>query len=101
MRDEPGLVSRGSLRGKLLRTVLVVVLLVGVGTLSVVSYWSARTSNNNLATISGHIEAELDSKGRGLVESHALALKGLLQDNAFSDIELLVSRTVENDHDIL
>ena len=101
MRDEPGGSIPGSLQRKLLRTVLVVVLLVGIGTLSVVSYWSARTSTKNLTTISGHIEAQLDSKGRGLVESHALALKGLIQDNAFSDIEALIARTVDDDPDVL
>jgi two-component system chemotaxis sensor kinase CheA len=101
MRDERGAPTRGSLQRKLLRTVLGVVLLVGIGTLSVVSYSSARTSSKNLDVISGHIEAQLDAKGRGLAESHALALKGLIQDNAFSDIEALIARTVDEDPDIL
>ena len=101
MKDPQRPPIRGSLQNKLLRTLLGVVVLVGIGTLSVVSYWSARTSRNNLSDISGHIEAQLDAKGRGLVENQTLALKGMLQDNAFSDIELLIARTVEHDPDIL
>jgi signal transduction histidine kinase len=101
MRQEQRVPVRGSLQRKLLRTLLVVVLLVGVGTLSVVAYWSARTSQSSLDTISGHIAAQLDAKGRGLVENHTLALKGMIQDNAFSDIQVLIARTVDNDSDVV
>ncbi len=101
MQDPRRSPIRGSLQNKLLRTLLGVVVLVGIGTLSVVSYWSARTSKSNLSDISGHIEAQLDAKGRGLVENHTLALKGMLQDNSFSDIELLITRTVDQDPDVL
>lgn len=89
-----------SLRSKFVTTMLAVTLLVGVSTLSIVVYTSARTSAENLSEIQRHIERGITSKGKVLTENHALALRGLALDNAFLDMQRLVAQAVREDVEV-
>ncbi|MGC4068129.1 MAG: hypothetical protein QM784_26475 [Polyangiaceae bacterium] len=90
-----------SLRSKFITTMLVVTGLVGVATLVLVAVLNTRASEQHLATVRMHIEEGIKSKGRVLVENHALAMRSLVLDNAYLDMQRLVGRAVEEDSDIV
>jgi two-component system, chemotaxis family, sensor kinase CheA len=71
---------------------VIIALLVGV---------SVRLTQRNLAAIEEHHRAALSTKAQMLAENHALALKGLVADNAFGDIQRLIERAVMGDRDVV
>lgn len=90
-----------SLRGKFIVTMLLVTGIVGIATLGVVALVSAQASAQQLATVRTHIEAGIRSKGRVLTENHALAMRTMVLDNAFLDMQRLVERAVQEDEDLV
>ncbi len=90
-----------TLKGKLLRIVLGVLSLVALSILGLVSYLNMRTEEARLAEIEAQVRSKIESKAHVLVDNHALALRGLVADNVFSDVRALVERTVTGDEDIL
>jgi two-component system chemotaxis sensor kinase CheA len=90
-----------SLRGKFIATMLLVTGLIGVATLVIVSLLSAQASSRQLATVRYHIEEGIKSKGRVLTENHALAMRTMVLDNAFLDMQRLVERAVKEDEDLV
>ncbi|HEY5958527.1 MAG TPA: HAMP domain-containing protein, partial [Polyangiaceae bacterium] len=90
-----------SLRGKFIATMLLVTGLIGIATLVVVTLLSAQASSEQLATVRFHIEEGIKSKGRVLTENHALAMRTMVLDNAFLDMQRLVERAVKEDDDIV
>jgi HAMP domain-containing protein/HPt (histidine-containing phosphotransfer) domain-containing protein len=62
------------------------------------NYRSARAT---LDTIETQIRQSIARKGQGLATNHALALRGLVADNAFGDVARLVERSVKEDEEML
>jgi signal transduction histidine kinase/HAMP domain-containing protein len=91
----------GSLRNKFIRTMLIVSSIIGGVTLAIVLFLSARSSAQHLRAIEGSIEEGITSKGKVLTENHALALHGMILDNAFSDMQTLLARAVSQDPDLV
>lgn len=92
---------RSTLRAKLVRTMVATLALVATATLLVVAGMNVASSQRTLQNIQNHIRAGIESKGRSLVENQALALRDLASDNAFSDVERLIQRTVELDSELV
>ncbi len=91
---------RGSLRNKFMRTMLIVSSIIGGVTLATVLLLSTRSSARHLREIESSIEEGITSKGKVLTENHALALHGMILDNAFLDMQTLLSRAVNQDPDL-
>src|SRR6478609_741530 len=91
----------GSLRNKFIRTMLLVSSIIGGVTLAIVLFLSARSSAQHLRAIEGSIEEGITSKGKVLTENHALALHGMILDNAFFDMQALLARAVSQDPDLV
>jgi HAMP domain-containing protein/HPt (histidine-containing phosphotransfer) domain-containing protein len=90
-----------SLRGKFVRVLLAVSLLMAIATTSIVALMSAQASAQHLAAVQGHIQDGIISKGKVLTQQHALALRSLTLDNAFLDMQGLVERAVKDDPDLV
>ena len=90
-----------TLKRKLLKIVFGVLSLVTLSILCLVSWLNMRTEQDRLVDIEGRVRASIESKARVLVESHALALKGLVSDNVFGDVKNLVEGAVADDRDIV
>src|SRR5690606_34735999 len=80
---------------------LLVTAVVGLATLAIVVVTSIRASSRHLAEVQKHIEEGIVSKGKVLVENHALALRSMTLDNAFLDMQALVERAVREDGDLV
>ncbi|HWZ90723.1 MAG TPA: ATP-binding protein [Polyangiaceae bacterium] len=80
---------------------LIVSSIIGGTTLAIVLWLSARTSARHLREIETSIEEGITSKGKVLTENHALALRGMVLDNAFLDMQTLVARAVSGDPDLV
>jgi HAMP domain-containing protein/HPt (histidine-containing phosphotransfer) domain-containing protein len=94
-------VLRSTLRGKFIRTTLFVSAIIGGMTLVIVLLLSARASSRHLAEIEASIEESITSKGKVLTENQALALRGMILDNAFLDMQTLLARAVGEDSDLV
>src|SRR5262249_28098297 len=90
-----------TLKSKLFWITASIMLVMSVVTLSAVAWMNYATENERLAESERHIRQSIFSKGSNLAESHRMALKPLVMDNAFSDVRNLVSRAVEKDSDIV
>src|SRR5690606_35174931 len=90
-----------SLRRKFVQTLLLVSVLITIPTLAVVTTMSVQSSANHLTATEKHIERGILSKGTVLTRNHALALRGLTLDNAFTDMQSLVGRAVNEDSDLV
>jgi two-component system chemotaxis sensor kinase CheA len=90
-----------SLRGKFVRVLLAVSLLMAIATTSIVALMSVQASAQHLGAVQGHIQDGIVSKGKVLTQQHALALRSLTLDNAFSDMQGLVECAVKDDPDLV
>lgn len=90
-----------SLQRKFVQTLLLVSLLITIPTLAVVATMSVQSSASHLNTTEKHIERGILSKGAVLTRNHALALRGLTLDNAFTDMQSLVGQAVKDDDDLV
>jgi signal transduction histidine kinase/DNA-binding response OmpR family regulator len=93
--------ARRTLKSKLLGITAPILLLLSVVTLISVAGVNYFTENARLADIEHHIRASILSRGTTLTESHALALKSFVADNAFSDVRRLVARAAAQDEDVV
>jgi signal transduction histidine kinase/CheY-like chemotaxis protein len=75
-------------------------LLTGTVSLSAVGWVNYVVEGERLADIKSHIESAISAKAVTLVSSHALALRGLAADNAFSDVRELIANAVAQDADV-
>lgn len=80
---------------------LVVSSLIGIATLAVVLLLSSRSSERRLREVERNIEDGITSKGKLLTENHALALRSMVLDNAFVDMQSLLERAVNEDADLV
>ena len=90
-----------SLRRKFISTMLLVIGIVGVATLVLVAILNTQASARYLSTVRMHIEEGIKSKGRVLTENQALAMRSLVLDNAYLDMQRLVERAVKEDGDLV
>jgi signal transduction histidine kinase len=89
--------ARATLQGKLQRSMVLVVLMVAFAALGAVSISSLVTARGTLAAIETRQTGALSEHGRLLGETTARALSSLAADNAFSDIDRLLARVVQDD----
>src|SRR3954465_4992874 len=93
--------GRLSLRSKLIRTMigtLSVVCAAVLATVAVLHIWTVR---DTLSLVEAKIRESIIRKGQGLVSNHAQALRGLVADNAFSDVRRLVEGTLREDNELV
>jgi len=93
--------TRHTLKSKLLRIILTTMLAVGGAAFSVMGWTSYAMERDRLAEIERQIRETISSEADMLAATHALALKGLVADNAFSDVGELVTGAVRNDADVV
>lgn len=91
----------GSVAAKLTRVTLVILMGVGIATVLVVAFLNFRQAQQSLTTIEGQIQEGLKGKGSGLAKNHSLALRGMVYDNAFTDVESLIFQALREDEDIV
>ena len=75
-----------SLRKTLITTTAATLSLVSVGMIAVVAYLQLNLSQSQLENDEALITEALESKGKILSSSHALALRGFVEANAISDV---------------
>ncbi len=75
--------------------------IVSGATLLTVGYLNVRIARGTRDTIEAQIRDSITRKGEGLATNHALALRGLVADNAFGDVAHLVERAVRQDHEMV
>jgi len=92
---------RTSLRSKLQRATLGIWLLVSAVTLGGVAVAQYRDSAESAARNARGLREMLQEKSRLLLANQALALRGMALENAFSDVQQLVHRTVSSDPDLV
>lgn len=97
----PPAVAKAGLRRKLIRAMVLTLTVVTAAMLVTVGWFQYKNSQRTLATVESHIRQSIARKGQALVDNHALALRGLVADNAFSDVARLVEQVVREDNDVL
>lgn len=93
--------KKRSLALKLVLVVVATVSLVGISTTALVAGMNLRDSKRALERTEVQIRDSLRTKGKILSENHALALRNLVLDNAFSDVSRLVHGAVREDPDVV
>jgi signal transduction histidine kinase/CheY-like chemotaxis protein len=93
--------TRHSLKQKLLRMVFAVLFCIAGSTLALVAWLNTQAEHRHLREIETVVRNSIAAKASMLVDNHALALRGLVSDNAFTDVSRLVERAVRRDKDIL
>jgi signal transduction histidine kinase/CheY-like chemotaxis protein len=96
-----GILTRASLRSKLQRATLGIWLLVSAVTLGGVAIAQYRDSAETAAHSEQGLRLMLQEKSRILLANQTLALRSMALENAFSDVQQLVHRTVFNDPDVV
>jgi two-component system chemotaxis sensor kinase CheA len=92
---------RASLRVKLVRTMIGTLSGVAAAVLVTVAALHIWTAQNTLALVEGKIQESIIRKGQGLVTNHSQALRGLVADNAFSDVRRLVEGAQREDLEVV
>ncbi len=90
-----------SLRGKLQAIVVAALCLVGITTLVGVAWVNAQTEQQRLTEIEAQVRTGIADKARVTADSHALALRGLVAENAFTDVQQVVQQTVVGDSEVI
>src|SRR6476620_5085357 len=93
--------ARSGLRAKLVRAIVLTLVVVTGATVLTVGYMNYRSARATLDTIETQIRQSITRKGQGLATNHAVALRGLVADNAFGDITRLIERSVREDDEML
>ena len=92
---------RTSVRQKLQAATLGIWVLVSAATLGGVAAAQYRESVDTAARSEQSLRDMIKEKGRVLLGNQTLALRGMALDNAFSDVQQLVRRTVIDDPDVI
>ena len=90
-----------TLKSKLLRLVVSTTLAVGGTTLAAFGWTSHVVERQRLDDLDRNGREMMTSKAATLASSHALALRGLVSDNAFGDVKELVRGAVKLDADVI
>jgi signal transduction histidine kinase/CheY-like chemotaxis protein/HPt (histidine-containing phosphotransfer) domain-containing protein len=92
---------RNSLNRKLLRLVLGVQVLVAIATLGSAAAVNLRQEQRRSREIEAQVRENMRSKANAMVDNHALAMRGLALDLAFTDMQKLVEHAVAADRDVV
>jgi two-component system chemotaxis sensor kinase CheA len=90
-----------SLRSKLIRTMIGTLSVVAAAVLATVAALHVWTVRDTLSLVEAKIRESIVRKGQGLVSNHAQALRGLVADNAFSDVRRLVDGALREDAELV
>ncbi len=93
--------SRTSVRSKLLKSSMGIWLLINLATIAGVCAAQYRASSEAARRTEQRVRANQREKGKLLVANQTLALRTMAVDNAFSDVQDLVRRTVREDTDLV
>ena len=94
-------IPRRSLNGKLLTLVLGVQLMVAIATIGSVAWVNLRQEQRRLKEIEAQVEESIATKAKVMVDNHALAMRGLVLDNAFTEVQKLVQHAVSTDRNVI
>jgi signal transduction histidine kinase/CheY-like chemotaxis protein len=92
---------RKKLKSKLLSVIVSAMLVAGLVTLGALAWTTRSIEHERFEATKQQIREAIENNALTLVTSHALALAGLVQDNAFGDVEELVANAVERDPDVV
>src|SRR5262249_24175518 len=92
---------RSTLKSKLLRVMLSIVVPLSLVMFLCAAWMQYRTTVGNAADVERLIRDGIAGKGRVLTANHALALRGLVVDNAIGDVRNLVWQATERDSDLV
>jgi len=90
-----------SIRSSLIKRFTLILVITFIFLLSAIAYINIKTSHSNQINTEQQIRDALIQKGNLLTINNSQALQGLVEDNAFSSIRELVSKTVNVDTDII
>ncbi len=90
-----------SIRQKLISRVSLIFIISFAVVLSIVAYISSTQSAKTLKKSEESVRSTLVDKGRLLVKNNSRALMGMVDDNAFTAVQELVSSTVKSDIDMI
>jgi|GEM_PF-1612230 len=90
-----------SIRSTLIKRFTIILIITFIFLLSTIAYLNIENSNATLKNSEQQIRNALIQKGSLLTFNNSQALQGLAEDNAFSSIRELVSKTVNHDDDII
>jgi signal transduction histidine kinase/CheY-like chemotaxis protein len=76
-------------------------LLVAIATLGSVAWVNLHQEQRRSREIEAQVRESIASRANVMVDNHALALRGLVLDNAFTDIQKLVEHAVGADRDVV
>jgi two-component system chemotaxis sensor kinase CheA len=99
--EDPSARVRLSLRSKLIRTMIGTLSVISAAVLATVTTLHVWSAKNTLALVETKIRESITRKGQGLATDHAQALRGLVADNAFSDVRRLVTSTLHEDPELV
>jgi HPt (histidine-containing phosphotransfer) domain-containing protein/HAMP domain-containing protein len=92
---------RGSLRSKFIRTMLLVSSIIGVVTLATSFTLGTSASERHLLELERGIEEGIVSKGKSQAANHSLALRSMIVDRAYGDMQTLLVHGVSQDPDMV
>ncbi len=90
-----------TLKSKLSILVFGVLTLVALLILSAVFWVNTKVEERRLHDMEAQVRANIDNKASVLVDSHVLALRALVADNAFTDVREMVEGAVKDDPEIV
>jgi len=88
---------RSSLNTKLVRLTSVTLTVAITGIVAAVGFQNYQNAQTQLRETEALIAEGLTQKGASLAENHALALRGMVEANAFGDVDALVGKAVTED----
>jgi signal transduction histidine kinase/DNA-binding response OmpR family regulator/HPt (histidine-containing phosphotransfer) domain-containing protein len=101
-QKSPGpLAPKTSVRAKLLKSSMWIWVLINLATIGGVCAAQYRASSEVARRVEQRIRTNQRQKGKLLVANQTLALRTMASDNAFSDVQNLVRRTVHEDTDLV
>ncbi len=92
---------RKTLKSKMLQITLSIMLLTVVATIISLAWSNRQAEQERLQETTQLIHESIASRAMTLARGHALALRGLVADNAYSDVRQLIRGTVRDDTDML
>jgi len=93
--------SRSGLYAKLVRGMAITMSLACLAIVSVVGMQSMWVARGQLARTEALLSESLDQKGTLLTENHGLALRSMVEANAFGEVDSLVKKAVAEDDQVI
>jgi len=90
-----------SIKTKLIRNTMIIIFSIFTVVLSVITFLNTRTVNKNMQKEERNIRNSIITKGNTLAYNNSMVMGAMVDDNAFTEIQRLVSFTVKQDPDIV